>query len=314
MGKSRLTSRRRQEQGLRWARISMAVLATIGFIDTASITLSRWGLISSLSCLGGENGCDKVLNSPWGTIFSFGDFTLPLSFVGAISYFAVIIMTILPLLPGISENKLNLSRKTWWSLFAITCAMTVFSIVLLNIMIFKIEALCLFCILSACISLILFLLTIIGGGWEDRRDLIFRGIIFSLAILISSLVWASAVDAQKEDFIAREQGLAPAVTSKSNQSKIDLAKHLARKGVYVYSAYWCPHCHEQKEMFGKEASAELLSIECAKDGKDSQYSLCEEKGIEAYPSWEINGRIEGGVKSLRELSEITEFKGTKDFR
>ncbi|MED5468845.1 MAG: thioredoxin, partial [Cyanobacteriota bacterium] len=66
MGSSRLTSRRRQDQGLKWPRIAMAVLATVGLIDTGSITLNRWGWIGSLTCPGGNEGCDKVLNSAWG--------------------------------------------------------------------------------------------------------------------------------------------------------------------------------------------------------------------------------------------------------
>jgi len=41
----------------------MGVLATIGLLDTGSITLKRWGLIGSLTCPGGSNGCDQVLSS-----------------------------------------------------------------------------------------------------------------------------------------------------------------------------------------------------------------------------------------------------------
>ena len=46
----------------------MAVLATVGLIDTGSITLKRWGLLGDLICPMGADGCDKVLNSPWGTV------------------------------------------------------------------------------------------------------------------------------------------------------------------------------------------------------------------------------------------------------
>jgi hypothetical protein len=45
MGSTRLVSRRRQDPGAKWARIAMAVLATIGVIDTGSITLKRWGFL-----------------------------------------------------------------------------------------------------------------------------------------------------------------------------------------------------------------------------------------------------------------------------
>ena len=68
MGSSRLKSRRRQDLGSKWARVAIAILSTVGVIDTGSITLNKWGLIGNLNCLGGLEGCDKVLNSPWGNI------------------------------------------------------------------------------------------------------------------------------------------------------------------------------------------------------------------------------------------------------
>jgi glutaredoxin len=77
----------------------------------------------------------------------------------------------------------------------------------------------------------------------------------------------------------------------------------------MYSAYWCPHCHEQKELFGKQATAKLTIIECAPDGRNSQTALCESKKIQGYPSWEINGKLDSGVKSLQELALRSGFKG-----
>ena len=81
----------------------------------------------------------------------------------------------------------------------------------------------------------------------------------------------------------------------------------------MYNAYWCPHCHDQKEMFGKEASEKLNLVECAKDGFNNQRELCEAKGITGFPSWEINGSIDSGVKSLEELAELTNYEDSKDF-
>jgi len=134
MATTRLTSRRRQDLGSKWVRIAMAVLATVGVIDTGSITLKRWGLLGSLSCPGGAEGCDKVLNSAWGTIARGDGFSIPLSFVGLLAYLAVLVMAILPLLPGLAENKTDLSRRTWWGLFTVATGMAVFSLVLVGLM------------------------------------------------------------------------------------------------------------------------------------------------------------------------------------
>jgi glutaredoxin len=81
----------------------------------------------------------------------------------------------------------------------------------------------------------------------------------------------------------------------------------------MYSAYWCPHCHEQKELFGQEAAAKLDVIECATDGKNSQASLCQSKAIEGFPSWEIKGQIDSGVKSLQKLADLSGYQGPRNF-
>ncbi len=54
MGSSRLKSRRRQDLGSKWARVVIAVLSTVGVIDTGSITLNKWGFIGNLNCPGGH--------------------------------------------------------------------------------------------------------------------------------------------------------------------------------------------------------------------------------------------------------------------
>ena len=98
------------------------------------------------------------------------------------------------------------------------------------------------------------------------------------------------------------------VTKESTKESIALAKFLKNNGVVKYSAYWCPNCLDQSELFGKEAYKELNVVECARDGKNSQTQLCIDKKIEGFPSWEINGKIIIGVQTLKELSELTGFK------
>ena len=98
------------------------------------------------------------------------------------------------------------------------------------------------------------------------------------------------------------------VTSESTKESISLAKYLKDYGVVKYSAYWCPNCLNQGELFGKQAYKELNVVECARDGKNSQTQLCIDKNIQGFPSWEINGKIILGVQTLNELSKLTGFK------
>ena len=98
------------------------------------------------------------------------------------------------------------------------------------------------------------------------------------------------------------------VTSESTKETIKFAKYLKDNGVVKYSAYWCPNCVNQSELFGKQAYKELNVVECANDAKNSQTQLCIDKKIQGFPSWEINGKIILGVLTLRELSKLTGYE------
>ena len=286
----------------------MAVLATIGVIDTGSITLKKWGLLGALSCSSqgffGCNGCEKVLSSAWGSLLG-----QPLSLFGFLAYGAVLLLAVAPLvLQG--EARTALGQRSWWGLFLLSTAMAVFSAVLLGVMAFGIRDCCPFCILSAALSTALFVLSLVGGDWEDSGQLVFRGVITALLVGVLGLGWAASVG---KPAATGGKGVAPAVVAASSPAKVALAEHLTATGARIYTAYWCPHCHEQKELFGKEATAKLTVIECAPDGQNSQKALCDQKKIEGYPTWEINGQLDSGVKPLAKLAEQSGYKGPIDF-
>tara|TARA_Y100001968_G_scaffold286084_1_gene286504 strand:- start:27 stop:398 length:372 start_codon:yes stop_codon:yes gene_type:complete len=119
-------------------------------------------------------------------------------------------------------------------------------------MIFKIKAFCFFCLLSCLISVALLLLNLFGGSWEDYGKLFFRGFIMSVTVLLAGLIWSSSVAPSNQGISNNIQGMPPAVISVSSEEQIKLAEHLTKEGVVMYNAYWCPHCHDQKEMFGKK--------------------------------------------------------------
>lgn len=303
------SGRRRPESGRRWVRVVMAVLATIGLIDTGSIVLKDWGLLKDLSCantgLFGCNGCDKVLNSAWGQLFG-----QPLALYGLLAYGAVLVLALGPLVLS-GEPRLRLARISGWGLFLISTAMAVFSLVLIGVMVVALKSCCPFCILSALLSLSLFVLSLIAGDLEDPAQTIFLGVITAMAVAVLGLGWAASTGQAPA---AQATGkTAPLVLSESSPAKVDLAKHLSATGAVIYTAWWCPHCHEQQELFGRQAAAKLTVIECASDGRNSQTALCEKKKIQGFPSWEINGRIDSGVKPLKDLAALSGYTGPRDF-
>jgi glutaredoxin len=86
-----------------------------------------------------------------------------------------------------------------------------------------------------------------------------------------------------------------------------LADHLQASGAKMYGAYWCPHCQAQKDLF-KGAIDRVPYVECDANGTNAQPELCDEKGIKAYPTWEINGQFSEGVKPLGKLAQLSGFE------
>ncbi len=84
------------------------------------------------------------------------------------------------------------------------------------------------------------------------------------------------------------------------------AKCTAQKGAKMYGAFWCPHCKDQKESFGK--SFQFVNyVECAELGAPKvQLPVCKQANILHYPTWEFSdkSRLEG-PQTMQTLSEKT---------
>jgi len=98
----------------------------------------------------------------------------------------------------------------------------------------------------------------------------------------------------------------PPITSSSTPRALEVSNQLATLNAKMYGAYWCSHCFDQKERLGKEAMQRIPYIECSREGTNSQVSLCREKQIPGYPTWEINGKLFPGEQALDELYEIVQ--------
>ena len=94
-------------------------------------------------------------------------------------------------------------------------------------------------------------------------------------LLILLFVVLTSPNAIQSSHLYKEKELI--VTSESTKETIKFAKYLKDNGVVKYSAYWCPNCVNQSELFGKQAYKELNVVECANDAKNSQTQLCIDK-------------------------------------
>lgn len=69
---------------------------------------------------------------------------------------------------------------------------------------------------------------------------------------------------------------AATVTTQSTDRGQQLAKRLKDAGARMYGAFWCSHCHEQKEAFGSQAMQDFPYVECYPNGfhKVCNVQLC----------------------------------------
>lgn len=113
------------------------------------------------------------------------------------------------------------------------------------------------------------------------------------------LIWGIAA-------IAIVSGVYFLIKANDGPGKLDIfAQCLKDKGAVFYGAFWCPHCQNQKAMFGK--SVKLLPyVECSTPDGKSQLQICQNKKIEGYPTWEFaDGSRESGEVPLEKLAQKT---------
>lgn len=125
------------------------------------------------------------------------------------------------------------------------------------------------------------------GGWSEGkgrvRSLMFVGQLALLTLLSSCSSFPNSYEAR-------------------------LADHLSATGAKMYGAYWCPHCAAQKEYFGA-AAGQLPYVECDPEGFNAQPDLCQAEGIEAYPTWIIDGQRYLGSQTLGKLARLSGLEG-----
>jgi glutaredoxin len=85
----------------------------------------------------------------------------------------------------------------------------------------------------------------------------------------------------------------------------EFAQCLTDSGTVMYGAYWCPHCQNQKAMFGSSFDYAPY-VECDPRGDNAQPELCNEKGIQGYPTWIFSdGTQRSGEVPLRTLAALS---------
>ena len=90
------------------------------------------------------------------------------------------------------------------------------------------------------------------------------------------------------------------------QQKMDaFAKCLTNKNAVIYGSFLCPHCDDQKKMFG-DSFKYIHYVECSQMGLPQDVAACKFAQVRYTPTWIFsNDERLVGVQTLKQLSEKT---------
>jgi uncharacterized membrane protein len=124
----------------------VALLALVGACIAVYLTLYKFGIIGTLSCSIGS--CEQVNTSKWSRLLG-----APVALWGVGYYLTVLAVAIAGTQPALAD-----SRRIGTALLALSTAGLVFSIYLTALELFVIHAICMWCVISAVIATLIFLL------------------------------------------------------------------------------------------------------------------------------------------------------------
>jgi uncharacterized membrane protein/glutaredoxin len=252
-------------------------LAAAGFAIAAYLTWLKWTGGNAAFCLSGS-GCDVVQSSRYGTLLG-----VPTALWGALLYVAIGVLA-----------ALGLTASRWAWAFYLAAAGVGASVYLTALSLLVIRATCAYCLASS-VAMLAILLVL----WRRRLDL--RG----RRTKLSSVIAGGAAMALLAPFGAAFIFAMPQGGGSGFEAA--LARHLREQGAVMYGAYWCPHCTEQKALFG-DAGRDLPYVECDPKGVNARPDLCEKAGVRSFPTWIMGDKRREGVLSPQALAEFSSFQ------
>lgn len=131
-------------------RMAIAVLSLVGLFIAGYLSLYKLGIIGAITCQVG--GCDIVQNSPWARFLG-----VPVALWGVGAYVSLLVASVVGLQPRFVD-------AAWvrWGIFGMSLVGVVFSGYLTWLEAFRIHAWCQWCVISAILITIIFLLSLPG--------------------------------------------------------------------------------------------------------------------------------------------------------
>jgi uncharacterized membrane protein/glutaredoxin len=261
------------------ASIGLIVASYLAFVDVTG---------GSTLCFAGS-ACDVVRASSYGRLAG-----LPVALLGVLYFGAVVAAStikplrrpaVLHLLGGVGLGA---------------------AVVFVGLQAVVIQAWCPYCLVADAAAIVIGVraLSLRAPGRIGR---VMVGAALAMAVLLLGYGFSPATPSTATTSAATSASGSTAAGAMSQDQLAALADHLRDTGAVFYGTYWCPHCQNQKRMFGAAASR-LPYVECDPGGSNAQPAACQAAGVKAYPTWIVNGqRIEGEVQPA-ELARLSGFQ------
>ena len=265
--------------------LPLAALSAAGMAVAGYLTYTGWSGERAAYCEAG-GGCDIVQASQWATFLG-----VPTALWGLLLYAALAYIALRVNRPAAQWRRAWILVVTGWG---VSVYLTVISVAV-------IQATCPYCLGSLGIFTGMMALLL----WR-RPDGVPR-IAWSKWLpltAIPAVIVIVALHAEASERTARGpedpylRGLAAALTD---------------SGAMFYGASWCPHCQEQKALFG--ASQDRLPyVECSPAGpRGATASSCVAAGVRTYPTWVFSdGSRVSEVIPVRELADRVGYRYADD--
>lgn len=258
----------------------IVALAAVGLLLTGYLTAVAWMKSDAAFCTEGS-GCDVIQDSAWSTLLF-----MPMALWGFALYALIGAFALYPRTSRI---------RRWRHLWRLSLLGLAISLYLTAVGFIVLDTFCVWCLLSLATIASIFVLVHIqrpatapGTRWSSW--LLGNGLVV-VGLLLALQVHQSGVLLERPE----DPRLAALVT------------HLQQSGAKYYGASWCSNCREQKRIFGASARR-LPYVECSPGGQGTAVAFeCVRAGIEAYPTWVIDGLQHRQVLQPQELAAITGF-------
>ncbi|XP_071708561.1 thiol-disulfide oxidoreductase LTO1-like [Rutidosis leptorrhynchoides] len=282
-----------------------AAIGGLGFFETSYLSYSKL-TGSDAFCPVGGGSCTDILNSNYALVYG-----IPLPLIGVVAYAAA---TYIALKLAAKDLPFGIDETTGGLiLHGTTTSMATASAYFLYILNTQFSgSSCSYCLLSVVLSFSLFFSSAKILGWQKIRDEV------GLQLCVASLVFAvlsnsySSTPPPPERFGEKFLPYTPTeINAPSSPLALKLAAHLRTVGAKMYGAFWCSHCQEQKQMFGREAAKLLDYVECYPDGFKNGIDItkeCKAAKLESFPMWVINGQVLKGYQEFPELAKASGFE------